>query len=174
MSNITITKGTILYRLVKGNYEIIMRKCMITGKRGSYLTPSLASALKTADEKKNLTKRFYIHTYEVTRDMVFMVGKNSFKEINSFRYFDNDGYVICNVDVLEEENISHVDLSSPIIERVKHDFIEIFITKDYEINSLKHISTSRVFADDVRNLFILYSKSKNKEVFENYIIKHKI
>jgi hypothetical protein len=137
-----IIPGTILYRCqIEEDSEIIFRKCCDTGKMGCYLTPSRHIAEGIAKEKKNLSNRFFIHTYRVVKEFSLPLGKYSFRNIHPERYFDKSGKMFLNVEPQKDENISHYDFIYAIDSDNDDEGMEIFIIKDEEKDSIEYIES---------------------------------
>lgn len=147
---LTIYPNAILFHYQKEKEpDIKFRECNDTGKIGCYLTDSHNIALGNACENilsnVSLSRRFFIHSYRVTKTLDFTRGKYSFRNISPERYFDKSGKLIPNVNPNENENVSHYDFILPFIDDDNYpEELEIFITKDEERNSLQYIRSESI------------------------------
>lgn len=146
-NKLVIYPGAILYRCqIEEEPDILFRECCDTGKTGCYLTDSLNIASGIAHEKKSLSRRFFIHHYRVVKTLRFYRGKYSFRNISPERYFDESGNLIIDVEVNEDENISHYEYILRIDDDDQNEEeLEMFITTNKEKNSLKYIKSEKIY-----------------------------
>ncbi len=112
----TIEPDTILFRMAPNIRELITfegklrnsRLCEDTGKTGLYFANKAIISLAMCIEY-NRVENMELGVFRVidTIDEI-STDKYSFREINPERYFDENGEFIMGIDVLPEENISHI------------------------------------------------------------------
>jgi hypothetical protein len=129
---------------------------------------------------------FYIHVFELTNPLLLLVGELHFRQGNIMKFYEIEDKILIpkpNVCPDEDENESHLEPLHDIGEeglRNDENQGEVFLTKDYEIDSLRYSYTSMIDPCEIRGLYDEYiSKFENEgerdeTIFEEYIQSHKI
>ncbi len=136
--------GSIIYRARNAadpSFHLSPNECGDTGKTGLYFSDYKLLCVGMALEYQT---DIHLCMYRTVRPLVLFDGKYCFRDINPERYF-KDGEFQFDVEVIEEENISHFDQDAvPIYENVEKVhrgqsrdlFGEIFISSE-ELDSLE-------------------------------------
>lgn len=151
--------GTILYRARNAadpSYCLDPNECQDTGKIGLYFSDDRLLCVGMAIEYQ---VDIHLCVFVVTSPIVLYKGKYCFRDINPERYF-KDGAFQFDVDVIEEENISHYDQDAlPIYDKVEEVhadqnedlFEEIFISSS-ELDCLALLEVEELALEECKKL----------------------
>lgn len=150
------------------------QKCTDTGKNGIYFGNRIIISIAMCLEYNKLLE---IGIFKLVENIDVSYDKYAYRYINPLRYFDKENKLITHVDVLEQENISHITHELQLLkmnnytndiepllndERQKEldlNSYELFLSKD-DIKKIKLIATFKFNAEIIKTPYDLLSYLK--------------
>jgi hypothetical protein len=152
-----IPEGTFLYRTSIGEETLTAKLDEDTDKTGLYFANYPLLAMGMALEYNT---DMIFNVYRLKKSVVVYDGKYSFRTMHQDRYFNEHGF-IPNVNILESENINHLDREAlPIINNGEYDFHqnltnrnefhgEVFIAK-HDLDKIEKVAQYKLSVDRLK------------------------